>query len=391
MARAEDIQDKKSLEAWLKDQPREVAVAIASRAALRVMPVWAAYCLTEYAHERDLTALPNLRLNLISSVALVSPTDDIRRAAFAAARAYAAAAAIDAVAAYAARAARAAVAATDATDTFASDAATAATDAFASGAASAAAFAATDAARAVAFAAGDVWHSIRLDAGTVEEGGDCLSLPLWPDGNPLEDSWKKVRADWSWASSPYSFWLRWYHGLLTGTPMMPDLLYRIGLIPNDIWDAGAEAVAEEIARIEEQFRLLEETRALKAELAELRKVGPADAHRAHNHPPELIEPEKVIEREITIIWAGLDEAEEELKATNPSPERLKVIANAIGKAAKAVLLWLGQKANLAVDTAITEGVKTAFKWGVPAFLAAQYLERVLHLSEALQVFAHMLH
>ncbi|WP_297768388.1 hypothetical protein, partial [uncultured Roseovarius sp.] len=78
MSESVDIKDRESLEAWLKDQPRESAVWIAFRAAARVLPVWWDAVLTEeWARERDLTALL-LRSVLISSVAAVVPTDDIR-------------------------------------------------------------------------------------------------------------------------------------------------------------------------------------------------------------------------------------------------------------------------------------------------------------------------
>ena len=79
MVDVSDIRDQESLEAWLEDQPREVAVWIASRAAARVMPVWWDAVLTEdWARERDLTALPVSRSVLISSVAARVPTNDTK-------------------------------------------------------------------------------------------------------------------------------------------------------------------------------------------------------------------------------------------------------------------------------------------------------------------------
>ncbi len=263
MARAEDIRDKESLRAWLEGQPREVVVAIASRAALRVTPVWANFCLTSDARKRDLTALPILRLNLISSVAAVSPTDDIRRAAASSASA-ASSAASSAFAAFAdasSAAFAAAFAAADAASSAAdaSAAADAADAADASSAASAfAAFAAFAAADASSAADAAVWHSIRLDAGAVEQGGDCLSLPLWPDENPLEEQWQQVRAEWSKFRSTYGFWLRWYESLLKGDLTVSDLFYRIALIPDEIWMRGADAVADEIERFEAPFYASEE-------------------------------------------------------------------------------------------------------------------------------------
>jgi len=98
-----DINDKKGLEAWLENQPREVSVWIASRTAARVLPIWWEAARTEdWARKADLTALQVLRSLMVSSGAAFRPTADIRNAADAAARAAYAAAESAADAAYAA-------------------------------------------------------------------------------------------------------------------------------------------------------------------------------------------------------------------------------------------------------------------------------------------------
>lgn len=51
----------------------------------------------------------------------------------------------------------------------------------------------------------------------------------------------------------WSYWQRWYEGMLNGEPLPWDLQRDIALIDNEIWEAGPDAIAEEIARIEEEF------------------------------------------------------------------------------------------------------------------------------------------
>src|SRR6056297_3954088 len=81
-----DIRDRKSLEAWLQDQPREVAVWIASRAAARVLPLWWDEVLSqEWKSTRSLTALPVLRRLMITFLIAKSPTVEIEIALEAAA------------------------------------------------------------------------------------------------------------------------------------------------------------------------------------------------------------------------------------------------------------------------------------------------------------------
>ncbi len=79
--------------------------------------------------------------------------------------------------------------------------------------------------------------------------------PLWRAGvDKAAERWATVAADWRGPDSPFSFWARWYQAALEGTPMDPELLRDIALIPDDIWEAGPEPVAVEIAKIEEKLK-----------------------------------------------------------------------------------------------------------------------------------------
>lgn len=86
-----DIKDRDSLNVWLNDQPREVSVRMASRAAARVLPIWWQEVSTkDWARKRDVTALPVLRGLLISSVSAKMPSEDMKVATAATAAANAA-------------------------------------------------------------------------------------------------------------------------------------------------------------------------------------------------------------------------------------------------------------------------------------------------------------
>ena len=133
MVESADIRDETSLEAWLENQPRKVAVRIASRAAQRVLPLlWSAILAENWGRRGDLTALAALRSNLISSVAAKIPTDELKDAADATTVAYPA------------------IVATIIAD----------------------AISATNA------AAADVWESVRTDAAQVSDGEIPWFLPL---------------------------------------------------------------------------------------------------------------------------------------------------------------------------------------------------------------------
>lgn len=215
--------DKESLEAWLETRPHEDSITIAHRAAMRGVPVW----LREVARDGDVTALPVLRGDLISEVASIYPTPEIRGAAHAFAVAANAAAGDDAIAD---NVARAAVLIT------AGAAAAAAAHAHAAHAA------ADNAARAAALitARADAWRAVEADRQMIEAGGDPLTAPLWPDENPLADLWLR-HAPVLKTTPGGPFWIDWYNRALDGAPQPWPLLKDIALIEDDLWKEATES------------------------------------------------------------------------------------------------------------------------------------------------------
>ena len=146
-----------------EEQFRDVAVQLAHRSAMRVLPIW-----LNISRRFDLTNHRILRSLLISGIIRKHPAPELRTAAAAyAAAAYAAAAAdadvyaADAYAAYAAYAAAAAAYAAYAA--YAADAAAAAY----------AAAAAADASRPA------IWNETKTDLQALVDGQDLFTTPLW--------------------------------------------------------------------------------------------------------------------------------------------------------------------------------------------------------------------
>lgn len=84
---------------------------------------------------------------------------------------------------------------------------------------------------------------------------ELIVRPLWHTGKlpetikaSLEKGKDRLKGNQDW-----DFWRRWYHGLLVGQPLDWELQRRVALIENDIWEAGPEAVADEISRIEAEL------------------------------------------------------------------------------------------------------------------------------------------
>ncbi len=234
-----DLKNNDALRAWLRTQPREVSVALAARAALRVLPIL--LTAERKGYMRDVV-LPVFRAAAVAWAAGKYPAHETELAAAAAyaaaapaaADAYAAACAADA--AYAAFAADAAYAA-DAAAYAAAVAAHAADAAYAAAAAalavrgdaahivdatafgfghlvSAARAAAAVSAAAAGRAAGS-WSALSADATRLEDGATASVIagsPLWPQGQPvrLRSLWKVLEAGLVAEKQDWQVWTVWY-------------------------------------------------------------------------------------------------------------------------------------------------------------------------------------
>src|SRR6056297_2331593 len=366
-----DIRDRESLEAWLEDQPREVAVWIASRAAARALPIWwQAVLIEDWARKRDLAALPVLRCLLKTVVFAKMSKNDL---AMAATQAFAAAKAMDSIsdsgsAIALAATINAAASASRSVDTDAAVANAAAQSAKIMHSASTGA--------AVVVAAEAAWTAVETDAKNSLDGVLPNSIPLWSiQAHPLKPEWKGIRrrvqsqsdaADWQ-------FWIEWYDALLDGRPMLGDagrtweMLERIALIDPATWDRGPEVVNPVIREIWELHRLRAEVAALQAEKAAVLAVRASEAQRGHNQPHEgLVDDAPEVARQITIIWDGLDEAREELERDAPDKGRLRAIAERMLAALNAVVAYCGKVADKTVTSAAEAAGKLAGRAAVVA-------------------------
>ena len=235
---------------WLRKQPREVSVAFAARAALRVLPDAQD---TQIGAFRDdfyaAIVLPVFRAMVVSWAAAKYPAHKpkITVAAYAenGARFAAYAAGNDAAHAGAVAARDTAFAAYYALHMDATGAEHAATYA-------ASAFAYADAASA-ADALTMFWSAVSFDATGVEEGAaasDIARSPLWPEGQPdwLQSLWQKMKAWLHAAKQDWEVWTNWYDDRLEGHVRDEKRELAYVRIEEALWNQGPAIVNAEIKR-----------------------------------------------------------------------------------------------------------------------------------------------
>jgi len=227
--KAEDVSDRDSLAAWLDALPRNTdaqrdaahrfEIILAHRAAMRVLP---RVRTGQPRQSRGQSLLPILILhrNLISGVASVCPSPEIRSAASAANNA-------------------------KRWPSFDPDPVSSGTVFVAAGG--------DDTAEAAASISAAItgWKAVQDDCVALDSGRSLERMPLWSGPNPLQGDWERMRDALEAGGQGWGFWIDWYEKALAGAPQdWAGLLTEIALLPAEDWDKGADHVNALIAGLQ---------------------------------------------------------------------------------------------------------------------------------------------
>jgi hypothetical protein len=230
-----EIKNRDALEAWLRKQPREVSIAFAARAALRILPIVKGETSAVSSLIPGAILVPAFRATAVSWAAARYPAHAIKFST----------AALTAQSFSTARHANTASLA-------------AATAALASDAAHAAITAAAATAVAALELADDAlnrtfWAAVSTDAMHVEENETASILAgssLWRYGQPvhLQSSWQQVKAALLAAKQDWEVWTLWYDDRLEGRVRDEELELAYVRIEEALWNQGPAIVNAEIKR-----------------------------------------------------------------------------------------------------------------------------------------------
>ena len=243
-----DFTKFREAQVWLDQQPAEIAISIASRAALRVLPLIMVYQRDRpaFGFYRN-RALPAFHSGAVSWAAARFPaaSTELRRAAKVAARNarvafFDAGASNDAAYAAAYQAAfRAAHGVSDTSFNAYEDIPEAYADAH--GAAGRA-------------EANDAEVLQRLPSGPDEIpriGSALACTPLWPESMPLwvRQSWTRLKKALLADNEDWQVWTDWYEDRLVGQTCDEELELARALLPGGLWRRGPRAVNQQIRRL----------------------------------------------------------------------------------------------------------------------------------------------
>ena len=194
---------------------------------------------------------------------------------------------------------------------------------------------------------------------------DFWNTPLFLDTNAISflstqiggfEAFLTKRAEWS-------FWREWYRGFLDGKPLDWALQKEIALIPDADWEKGPEWIAGKIEVIRKRRDLEAEIANLKLNL-EKAKANSVLPNRLHNQPPEAVDDvAQMIVSDITLIWAQIEELEEEVAKPAPSPKVLIRIAKRLADMVIKIAKYCVSLGDIAL--------KSIAKWAGPAVITSE--------------------
>lgn len=280
-----EFTNRENLERWLEGKPREWAVVIAARAALRVAPMLATALGMRVTMGRDIV-LPTFRGMAAAWVVGTWPSHGADlRAAVSAAGDIAGAVSVSSTIAIGA--------------TFAAASATSACTAVTTpGAASASR--AAHAAYAAAYVIDDppdIWAAVSADATALEaEGGfkerptDLAIKELWPTGTPTwaKGNWTKLRSALIKAEEDWDVWIDWYEARLYGANagFLPRASLEVArvTIEEEVWEQGPKVVNAHIKKLIEEHEKREEREIFRGIIVDENKIDTDDNNLAPNIP-----------------------------------------------------------------------------------------------------------
>jgi hypothetical protein len=249
------------LETWLRKQPREISVAFAARAALRVLPILHDARNVRVDFRGNFFAGIVLRVFRATGVAWAAAKYPDRATGLHHAVSSAvssSAAAIDATAVFSG---------SYASPNAVTSAVYAAVDAASSAAVSYGSYASPNAAASADYAAASyatyaatrgaddiaIWSAVSIDATRVEEGATASVIarsPLWPQGQPdwLQSLWQEMKAALLAENQDWQVWTIWYDDRLAGHVRDEERELAYVRIEEALWSQGPAIVNAEIKR-----------------------------------------------------------------------------------------------------------------------------------------------
>ena len=186
----------------------------------------------------------------------------------------------------------------------------------------------------------------------------------------------------------WAFWKTFVQRAHYGKPVDPKLLKNVALIDDAIWEAGPEAVAKEIEKVQALFELEQEVARLKEQM----KASAAAMHAPQmgdNGGPPLEEDAKAIAKEMVIVWGAIEELEAEIAKPEPSPSVLKRIAQVLWDASIRLGKYCGGLADVAIQESVKEVAKFGAKAGITYYTAVTAAQNESIQSVAKAIWAYV--